>query len=85
VRTTLCNGCGYYDTDTAKPLVSSDNEWSEAGWCLFQAPDGAYFKVVYGHEGEEIGFSMIPHYCVNELIAKATHKVTRSSSWPRQS
>jgi hypothetical protein len=85
MRITLCNGCGYYDTDTAMPLVSGNNPWSNAGWCLFQAPDGEYLKVVYGHGGEEVGFSMIPHDCVNELIAKATHKVTPCYSWPPQS
>jgi hypothetical protein len=69
----LCNGSSY-DTETAK-LVAGDggNEWSNAGWHLFQTPRGSYFKVLYGHDGEEVGFSEIAYGHANELLAK--HKV----------
>jgi hypothetical protein len=50
----LCNGSAY-DTEMAKPVAGDDNEWTEAGWLLFQTPRGSYFKVGYGHEGEERG------------------------------
>jgi len=73
----LCNGVSY-DTDRAKLVAAhGSSEWSEAGWDLYQTPAGAYFKVIYGHGGEEVGFTEIPHEQANELIA--THKVVYSS------
>jgi hypothetical protein len=71
----LCNGSSY-DTDKAKVVASDDNEWNEAGWHLYQKPDGSYFKVAYGREGEEVGFSVIPPGHANELLAK--HKFAGS-------
>jgi hypothetical protein len=68
---TSCNGA-IYDTDAAKLVASEDscNEWSNAGWDLYQTPGGQYFKVAYGHDGEEVGFTSIPYTQANELIAK---------------
>jgi HNH endonuclease len=64
-------------TDKAKVVASGgDNEWNEAGWHLYQKPDGSYFKVAYGREGEEVGFSVIPSDHANELLAK--HKLGAS-------
>jgi len=75
----LCNGVSY-DTDRAKLVAAhGSNEWSEAGWDLYQTPTGAYFKVIYGHGGEEVSFTEIPHEQANELIAP--HKVVYSYGW----
>jgi hypothetical protein len=65
----LCNGSAY-DTEMAKPVAGDDNEWTEAGWLLFQTPRGSYFKVGYGYEGEERGFSALDYNHAQELIAK---------------
>jgi hypothetical protein len=70
---TQCNGY-FCDTDTAK-LVALDSgdvdpEWSNAGWHLYRTPDGAYFQVVYGHEGEEISFRTVWSNEANDLMAK---------------
>jgi len=54
---TICNGVTY-DTDTAKFIEGgrADHEYSNAGWRVYQTPNGEFFKVIYGHGGEEIGF-----------------------------
>ena len=64
-----CNGYSY-DTDTAKLVGSggdADPEWSNAGWHLYETPGGAFFKVVYGHQGEEIGFALIDYQTAYKL------------------
>jgi hypothetical protein len=78
---TKCNGY-IYDTDTAKLVAIDDGgdpEWSNAGWQLYRTPGGGHFKVVYGHDGEEIGFSTIWSNEANDLIAK--HKVNPIYAW----
>jgi hypothetical protein len=71
----------FYNTETAKLVASGgDNEWSEAGWHVYQTPRGSYFKVSYGHEGEERGFCALDYAHAQELIAK--HPVV-CSQWGR--
>jgi hypothetical protein len=42
-----------YDTDTATKIVGGDNgQWSGAWWGLYQAPTGAFFKIVVNNDGE---------------------------------
>lgn len=54
---TECNG-RYFDTGVAKLIGSGgDSEYHEGGWHLYQMPSCEFFKVLYGYEGEEIGFT----------------------------
>src|SRR5262249_54668160 len=69
---TLCNGV-VYDTDTAKLICGKGHEWSHAGWHLYQTPKGAFFKVIYGYEGEEIAFSSIDYRTAYKLQESFPH------------
>jgi hypothetical protein len=70
-----CNGYTY-PTEGGEVVASEkfSPEWSEAGWILYRMPRGSYFKVLYGREGKEVGFSVIDYDHAQDLIAK--HKVT---------
>jgi hypothetical protein len=61
----LCNG-SVFDTHGATLVASGGgNEWSDAGWHLYE-DERRSFVVLYGHEGQEIGFR-----AVNSCEAKA--------------
>ena len=63
-----CNGYDY-DTATAKHVASSpDNGRDESGWQLYRTPRGSYFRVTYGHGGEEVAFLAVTHEHANQLM-----------------
>jgi hypothetical protein len=44
-----------YDTDKAAKIAGGNNgQWSEAWWGLYRTPAGAFFKIVFDHDGETL-------------------------------
>jgi hypothetical protein len=44
-----------YDTEKAVQLAGGDNgPWSNAWWGLYRTQNGAFFKIVVGHDGDEL-------------------------------